>query len=118
MTSRARAGLSKGAVYSNFQSKQEIFGLLLRQRVERMQEVIAAATDPAASDEGRTSASVMTDNLITDADWIQLVLEFASRAGRDATVREIYKPFLRVQREAVTRALERALADDRPQDRE
>jgi len=113
-----RAGLSKGAVYSNFQSKQEIFGLLLRKRVERMQEVIAAATDPAANDEGRTSASVMTANLIADADWIQLVLEFASRAGRDAAVREIYKPFLRVQREEVTRAVERALADDRPQDRE
>jgi uncharacterized membrane protein YdfJ with MMPL/SSD domain len=34
----------------------------------------------------------MTDNLLADADWTQLVLEFASRAGRDDAVREIYTP--------------------------
>lgn len=108
-----RAGLSKGAVYSNFESKQEIISLLLQRRLERMREVIAAATDPAAAkgDERRTSAAVMADNLIADADWVQLVLEFASRAGRDAAVREIYTPFLRVQREEVTQVIEQALAD-------
>ena len=108
-----RAGLSKGAVYSNFESKQEIIRLLLERRLERMREVIAAATDPAAAngDEHRTSAAVMADNLIADADWVQLVLEFASRAGRDAAVREIYTPFLRVQREEVTQVIEQALAD-------
>jgi len=113
-----RAGLSKGAVYSNFDSKQEIVGLLLKKRIERMQEVIAAATDPTAKDEGRTSASVMTDNVIADADWTQLVLEFASRAGRDAAIREIYTPFLRAQREEVSRAVEQALADHPPEDGE
>ena len=108
-----RAGLSKGAVYSNFESKQEIIMLLLQRRLERMREVIAVATDPAAAkgDERRTSAAVMADNLIADADWVQLVLEFASRAGRDAAVREIYTPFLRVQREEVTQVIEQALAD-------
>ena len=108
-----RAGLSKGAVYSNFESKQEIIRLLLQRRLERMREVIAAATDPATAngDEHRTSAAVMADNLIADADWVQLVLEFASRAGRDAAVREIYTPFLRVQREEVARVIEQALAD-------
>src|SRR5262249_31186424 len=40
-----RAGLSKGAVYSNFASKQEIVRLLLERRIERMHEIIAAATD-------------------------------------------------------------------------
>jgi AcrR family transcriptional regulator len=107
-----RAGLSKGAVYSNFESKQEIIMLLLQRRLERMREVIAVATDPAAAkgDERRTSAAVMADNLIADADWV-LVLEFASRAGRDAAVREIYTPFLRVQREEVTQVIEQALAD-------
>ncbi len=108
-----RAGLSKGAVYSNFESKQEIIRLLLERRLERMREVIAATIDPAAvkGDEPRTSAAVMADNLIADADWVQLVLEFASRAGRDAAVREIYTPFLRVQREEVTRVIEQTLAD-------
>jgi AcrR family transcriptional regulator len=114
-----RAGLSKGAVYSNFQSKQDIVALLLKKRIERMQEVIAAATDRTTAErEGRTSASVMTDNLIADADWTQLVLEFAARAGRDASVREIYTPFLRAQREEATRAVEQALADDPQHDRD
>ena len=107
-----RAGLSKGAVYSNFESKQEVVGLLLNQRIEPMREVIAAATDRAAAEAtGRTSASVMADNLIADADWVQFVLEFASRAGRDASVREIYAPFLRIQREELTQAVAKALAD-------
>src|SRR5262245_38470086 len=114
-----RAGLSKGAVYSNFNSKQEIVGLLLERRIERMHEVIATATDPKTTKgEGRTSASVMTDNLLADADWTQLVLEFASRAGRDAAVREIYTPFLRAQRAEVTLAVEQALSDDPPHDDE
>jgi AcrR family transcriptional regulator len=106
-----RAGLSKGAVYSNFGSKQEIVGLLLGQRIERMRGVIAAATDPEAGETTgrRTSAAVMAHDLIAEADWTQLVLEFASRAGRDAAVREIYMPFLRSQREDVTRAIEPAL---------
>jgi AcrR family transcriptional regulator len=113
-----RAGLSKGAVYSNFESKQEIFGLLLNARVERMREVIAATTDPAAAGGGRTSAAVLAENLFADSAWIQLVLEFASRAGRDPTVREIYRPFLRTQREEVTRAIELALAGGPQQDSE
>src|SRR5215475_7072266 len=58
-----RAGLSKGAVYSNFHSKQEIFGQLLAIRIERMHQIIAAATDPAAagtaSGGGSVSAAVM-----------------------------------------------------------
>jgi len=110
-----RAGLSKGAVYSNFQSKQEIVGLLLEKRIERMQEVIAAATD-SESKHKLTSASVMADNLIAEADWTQLVLEFASRAARDVAVREIYTPFLRAQRVEVTRAIEQAMADSPQQD--
>src|SRR5262245_8022 len=111
-----RAGLSKGAVYSNFQSKQEIVGLLLEKRIERMHEVIATATDRATKDEGGTSASVMADNLIADADWTQFVFEFGSRAGRDAAVRQIYTPFLRAQRAEVTRAIEQAMADSPQQD--
>jgi AcrR family transcriptional regulator len=112
-----RAGLSKGAVYSNFASKQEVFGFLLQERIEHMGEVIAAATDrEAAATDGRTSASVMAANLIADADYVQLVLEFASRAGRDPAVREIYAPFLRVQRAAVTKEIEQALGDAVPED--
>ena len=111
-----RAGLSKGAVYSNFASKQEIVGLLLQKRIERMHEIIAAATDRRMGKaEGRTSAAVMADNLIAEADWLQLVVEFASRAGRDSGVREIYTPFLRIQREEVTRAIQQALANGPPQ---
>lgn len=112
-----RAGLSKGAVYSNFGSKQEIVGLLLGMRIERMRGVIAAATDRAAGAAARrTSASVMAQDIVAEADWMQLVLEFASRAGRDAAVREIYMPFLRTQREDVTGAIEFALAGAPQQD--
>jgi AcrR family transcriptional regulator len=113
-----RAGLSKGAVYSNFGSKQEIVGLLLDARIERMRGVIATATEPAKARAAghRTSAAVMANDLIAEADWIQLVLEFASRAGRDAAVREIYTPFLRTQREELTHAIEHALSGAAEQD--
>lgn len=104
------AGLSKGAVYSNFASKQEIFGVLLKMRHERMHEVFEAAmsNDSGAEPEarpGHRATSAIAANIQSDSAWIQLVLEFASRSGRDETVREHYMAFLRVQHEAVAKAL-------------
>lgn len=104
------AGLSKGAVYSNFDSKQEIFGVLLAQRRERLYEVVDAAMDdtPGRQVDGRTghrATSAIAANIQADSAWIQLVLEFASRSGRDEAVRELYMPFLRIQQDAVAKVL-------------
>lgn len=103
-----RAGLSKGAVYSNFASKQEIFGAMLAERITRMSSIVSAAEASG----GRASA-VIADDIVSDAAWIQLVLEFASRAGRDPAVREIYAPFLRAQYDGVTDALVQAAVADK-----
>lgn len=99
-----RAGLSKGAVYSNFASKQEIFGAMLAERIGRAGAIVSAAGQP-----GSRASIAIADDLVADAAWVQLVLEFASRAGRDPAVRDIFAPFLRTQRETVTQAVEQAL---------
>jgi AcrR family transcriptional regulator len=102
----SRAGLSKGAVYSNFASKHEIFGVLLTERMSQMRDLGTQATDgssPAAY--GHRGSEVLADNLLGDSAWIELVLEFASRAGKDEAVREIYGPYLRFLHQTVQHTL-------------
>jgi AcrR family transcriptional regulator len=102
-----RAGLSKGAVYSNFASKQEIFGVLLAQRMSQMRQVVSRAIDTdSPAPYGHRASGVMAGNLIADSAWIELVLEFASRAGKDAAVRETYAPYLRFLHEALRHTLQ------------
>src|SRR5262245_28639930 len=63
-----RAGLSKGAVYSNFASKQEIFGVLLADHMAERREVAARATDPASpAAYGHRGSVAMADSLIAEA---------------------------------------------------
>jgi AcrR family transcriptional regulator len=113
-----RAGLSKGAVYSNFASKQEIFGVLLADRMAQRREVAAHATDPdSRAPYGHRGSEAMADNLIADSAWMELVVEFASRAGKDDGVRETYAPYLRFLHETVEDALKtRAIGAPRPDD--
>lgn len=86
-----RAGFTKGAVYSNFASKQNLFSALLTEHSQALTSGILADVDeldvPAAV--YRTSA-VLARQLADDTQWQLLVLEFALQAGRDATLGGVY----------------------------
>lgn len=86
-----RAGFTKGAVYSNFESKQDLFAeLFARRSLELAGRVLAeiAGLDPADA-VGRGGAAVASA-LIADPGWSLLVLEFGVQAGRDENTKQAY----------------------------
>lgn len=82
------AGYSKGAVYSNFESKEELFLALLDrhvdQAIEHLERLLAQA-EPAARarlvGDGRDGMAVF------DRDWLLLETEFVLYAARNASAR-------------------------------
>jgi AcrR family transcriptional regulator len=98
----ARAGFTKGAVYSNFKSKQELFGSVLADRADT--ELGAVTDHLAAVDDVQgavaDAARLVAGEITGDAQRGQLGLEFASRARRDEQVRDVLAPLRRSQRQA------------------
>lgn len=98
-----RAGRTKGAVYSNFAGKDDLFLALLAEHYERRTEQYAAVA--VASDDVeetyRAVARVMLDAYEREPQWWPLVSDFASHASRDPELRER----LRVTREDYLDAL-------------
>jgi AcrR family transcriptional regulator len=106
----AAAGFTKGAVYSNFGSKDELFLALMQAeaaaRVEAVEEALGRTTDlPGAL------AAVGEELSRTDATWHLLFLEFWQRAVRDPAVRTAFVASRRDLRARVTEVVERFLAD-------
>ena len=103
----AEAGFSKGAVYSNFESKEELFfALLERRRAEQDAELARAPQGtPGAStaDLGRLAAPVDLDAW----EWGLLTLEFFLYAAREHGVRERLAADYRAERSAVAELLVR-----------
>jgi AcrR family transcriptional regulator len=79
------AGVSKGAVYYNFASKEELFLVLLEARMEeRMREIRAAYAKPdLRPDPSDRAARDYIDNLKRNREWITLFFEFVAHAARD-----------------------------------
>jgi AcrR family transcriptional regulator len=84
------AGFTKGAVYSNFGSKDELFLALLDREFELRGEQIATALetggDTAAA--ARALSRSVLDSVHSHADYYVLFVEYWLRAVRDPEVRE------------------------------
>lgn len=80
----AAAGFSKGAVYSNFASKDELFLALMDRQVEdylgRIRTVLHGTCDDSS---GRLVGDALTGMLTQDRDWQLLFLDYVGRAARD-----------------------------------
>ncbi|MET8052252.1 MULTISPECIES: TetR/AcrR family transcriptional regulator [unclassified Streptosporangium] len=103
------AGFTKGAVYSNFGSKQELFGAILRERADSEYATVmgeVADTDTPAAAAGR-AARLVARRIADDTERGQLGLEFAARAARDEQTRKIVTPLRRAQRETAARSIAR-----------
>ncbi len=84
------AGFTKGAVYSNFESKDELFLALLDREFERRGQQIATTLesgDDVAAAAGTLSRSVL-DAIHDHADYYVLFVEYWLRAVRDPQLRE------------------------------
>jgi AcrR family transcriptional regulator len=99
----AEAGLSKGAFYHHFESKEGLLAALLDDRQRRCAEQMAAAVAPASSlheaIEGLVRASL--DSSGDDRDRVRLYFEFCLLAMRDTAARNVVSKSLAECRETV-----------------
>jgi AcrR family transcriptional regulator len=81
----ADAGFTKGAVYANFGSKEELFLEMLDARfAQRLAEMDRAlSTDEPPEAQARAAGRDFVDYLSGDPDWARLFLEAALHASRD-----------------------------------
>ena len=86
------AGFTKGAVYSNFGSKQELFAELITRQVSS--NLAASLADVVARNSPGTvaedTADVLADCIVGETALLRLILEFAARAEHDEEIRAAY----------------------------
>jgi AcrR family transcriptional regulator len=90
------AGVTKGAFYHHFSSKQHVFMELLRRWLEGLDGQMAKLREGTASvpDELFSMAGLIQEVLQTTEGQFPIYLEFWTRAMRDPTIRqELIEPF-------------------------
>jgi AcrR family transcriptional regulator len=86
------AGFTKGAVYSNFGSKDDLFFALLDAQVRARAALITKLTEQVGASEGPESAAAAVGKALTQAihentDYQLLLIEYLLRAARDPQIR-------------------------------
>jgi AcrR family transcriptional regulator len=109
----ADAGYTKGAFYSHFASKEDMFLAVLDEHfaaeVARLDAVLVGAGDPAQ--EARRAAEGFLANVDADPDWRGLYQEFAVHATRDEPFRAEFVARQRGLRERMAAIFTRWAAD-------
>jgi AcrR family transcriptional regulator len=85
------AGYSRGALYSNFDGKEELFLAVIHEEQARYFDIFRSILKEDSS--GREKLKKMRDtftDIITDRDWIVLRSEFETEALRNERIRESY----------------------------
>ncbi len=112
-----RAGFTKGAVYSNFASKQDLFAELFAERaLEVAGRVLAEIGGLDVPDAVGRSGATISSWLVGDPGWALLMLEFGVQAAREPRIAEAYlreRRSLREQLQSLVadRAAEWGIAD-------
>jgi AcrR family transcriptional regulator len=108
------AGLTKGAIYSNFTSKDDLFFAMMKDQV--LNRIEALRTVLAASSPGTDDQQALHDigHLLTEAfaeqrEWRLVFFDFWQRAVRDDDVRAQFVAHRRALRVAIAEHVEQAL---------
>lgn len=103
------AGFSKGAFYSNFESKEAIFLELLelskRRKIEALEYLVAQEMSA-----DQLLAAIRNSGPDSDFDFAQLAVEFQLQASRDATFAKAYAKLNRNYRDSLIGVLEKLYA--------
>lgn len=104
----AAAGLTKGAVYSSFAGKNELFYALMQERIGERLALAAEAVNPQATPDviTRDAGGGLAELISSQADWHLLFIEFWARAVRDPSLREEFAHHRRAARNLIARFLE------------
>ncbi|MHA6784335.1 TetR family transcriptional regulator [Pseudonocardia saturnea] len=114
LTEVARAaGLTKGAVYSSFASKDDlVLALMEEHAAQRMSSAIAQFDHTDDVDAALVQvAGVLVRAMRTDAAWHRLLAEYFALTHRAPERRAALRERRREARDAVARALERVVAE-------
>ena len=95
-----RAGFTRGAFYSNFASKEELFlavhEVQAQERIDRLRTAVDAAiaaadiSDPdVATEVLRQAGGLFMESLASDRTWYLLNVEFSAQALRQAELRPL-----------------------------
>lgn len=105
----AEAGYTRGAFYSNFRSKKELFVELLHDRVyarytEMTQQGLRSDRPPTLRETGEQLAAIQAN---PEGRWIwRLWFECLAQAGRDEELRELAASFWHGNRQRVAKLIE------------
>jgi AcrR family transcriptional regulator len=84
------AGFTKGAFYSNFKSKEELFLVMMDEKfgaeLERIDRLLAGTGE--ASDEANAAAEDFVRYVHSDPEWPRLYFEFVAYAARNEEFRQ------------------------------
>jgi AcrR family transcriptional regulator len=115
----AGAGLTKGAVYSSFRTKEELFVAVMNRQIdERIRDVTdAIATVTAGADAVHAIAAAVTAATYRDPGWHVAFLEFWTKAMRTPALRQSLAVQRRRAREIIAEKIQQhadALGIDLP----
>jgi AcrR family transcriptional regulator len=107
------AGLSIGAVYSNFESKADLFLALYGQHVERWLGELEQRVAEGKTAEERTRAAGLwwVDFIEHERDWMVLEIEFWAHAVRDPALRSRFGALFAPLRRTTGELIERTASD-------
>ena len=110
----ATAGFTKGAVYSNFASKDDLFIAVFEDRQQReeeeMQRTLTEAEQPYEMDDQQMSRVRSVIDRTWDDEWTALYLEFVLYARRNPEAQRKLAAAVQRQREATIAMLQEAYA--------
>ncbi|MGD0084763.1 MAG: TetR/AcrR family transcriptional regulator [Acidimicrobiales bacterium] len=115
----ASAGLSKGAIYSNFTSKDDLFYAMMSEqvlvRVESVRTALAARTAYGYEPQNlRDIGGLLTEAFTEQREWRLVFLDFWRRAVRDDDVRTRFIAHRRTMRDAIVDGVRQILGEDPP----
>ena len=108
----ARAGFTKGAVYSNFGGKPELFAAAVGEYFDEtvvgaVAQTLGAAGVPAAT-RTRAMAHALADSVLRGERWPVLLAEFRTVATQQPDLAHVYARLRVAQRAQLVEALRRA----------
>ncbi|WP_236791588.1 TetR/AcrR family transcriptional regulator [Amycolatopsis sp. GM8] len=105
----AAAGLTKGAVYSSFASKDElVLALMEEHAAHRLEASLARFAEAGDGEQALANvAAVLMHEMRADAVWHRLLAEFFALAHHDPKRRDALRRRRRAVRETIARALDR-----------
>lgn len=106
------AGFTKGAVYSNFRSKEELFLALLDRRIDRNVEALEDVLLSSEAEQRPQLLGEIRDSIgLVDREWFLLQTEFMLYAARNEDVRERVADRQRRTRERITELVRTTLEE-------